>query len=90
MAWGRRGKWLSGGVNGVPHAEHEEAGFADPHCPGHAFYCYFSGVIFVFCVHNLAVVVVVAGKDSLYVSYCGDKPHRVFFAEDILVLIPSR
>ena len=77
------------GVDRVPHAEHQEAGFADAHCPGHAFYCYFSGAVFVFRVHDLAVVVVVSGEDSLYVSYCRNESHGVFFAEHILILVTS-
>jgi hypothetical protein len=80
---------LPGGVNGIPHAEHEEAGLANTHRPGHAFHCNFSGVIFVFCVNDLAIIMIIAGKDSDNVSYCRDKPHRVFFAEDILILVSS-
>lgn len=80
---------MAGGVDGVPHAEHEEAGFADAHCPGYAFHCYLFGMVFIFWVDDLAIIVVVSGEDSHHVSDFGNEAHRVFFAQDVLVLITS-
>lgn len=62
------GEGLAVAVDGIPHAQHEEAGLADAHGPAHTFDGDLAGIVFVGGVNEFAVVVVVARKHRYYVS----------------------